>query len=70
MKYIHLDRSLKKKNFPARNFYTFLYPFEIKKGLNLEYFRKISENILQMAILGEKEKNFFFPKLYQNAKTL
>ena len=56
-----------KNFFPARNFYPFLYPFEIKKGLNLEHF---SETILQMAIFGEKQKNFFFWKLYQNAKTL
>ena len=65
LKDLHLDQSLKKTFFPARNFYPFLYSFEIKKGLNLEHF---SKTILQMAILGEKQKNFFFSKLHQNCK--
>jgi hypothetical protein len=44
------------KNFSfGQKFLPFLYLFEIKKGLNLERF---SETILQMAILGEKQKNF------------
>ena len=51
-----------KNIFAARNFYPFLYPFEIKKSLNLG---KKSETIPQM---GEKQKTFFFWKLYQNAK--
>jgi hypothetical protein len=37
-------------------FYTLL---KSKKGLNLERFRKISENILQIAIFCEKQKNVF-----------
>jgi hypothetical protein len=57
--------NLWKKNFSGQKFLPFWYPFEIKKGLNLG---KISEIILQMAILGEKQKTFFFWKLYQNAK--
>ena len=34
----------------------------------LPFLTKNSETILQRAILGEKQKNFFFWKLYQNAK--
>ena len=40
------------------------YPFFC---LFFALFDQNSEIILQMAILGEKQKNFFFWKLYQNA---
>ena len=56
----------KEKN-SGQKFLPFLYPFEIKKGLNLGRF---SETILQMAIFGEKQKNFFFQNFIKMLKTL